>query len=252
MPSEPAFTALLAGPRAQRASASGKPSGPPAPARPPLRRLPGVRGAAPAPTRVSPVSGRPGGSPPAPRVPAEPAREPWRPREAWGLREVRESRDYGGPGLGAHPRTGPEAGPRGSYCFTLSPRASLKFFLAASSSLTKVAIAARVFQPDRRPRGPRPPATERSTRRKACAMDAEGSTRPDSTRLGSARLGGHAPSRSGEGLVHGPARLTVRKAASQTPFTNSRLSGHVALFDYWVRAQPTPACPPAAAPGART
>lgn len=101
---------------------------------------------------------------------------------------MRESRDYGSPGLGAHPRTAPEAGPRGSYCFTLSPSASLKFFLAASSSLTKVAIAARVFQPDRRPRGPRPPATERSTRRKACALDAEGSTRPDSTRLGSTRL----------------------------------------------------------------
>lgn len=31
-----------------------------------------------------------------------------------------------------------------SYCFTLSPRASLRFFLAASSSLTKVAIAPHV------------------------------------------------------------------------------------------------------------
>lgn len=72
------------------------------------------------------------------------ARKPWRPQDAWGLREVRESWDYGSSGLGAHPRTGQEAGSRVAYCFTLSPSASLKFFLAASSSLTKVAIAARV------------------------------------------------------------------------------------------------------------
>lgn len=55
--------------------------------------------------------------------------------------------------------------PGSSYCFTLSPRASLKFFLAASSSLTKVAIAPHVSA---RPQTPRPqrPATEKPTPRR--------------------------------------------------------------------------------------
>lgn len=52
-----------------------------------------------------------------------------------------------------------------SYCFTLSPRASLKFFFAASSSLTKVAIAPHV---PARPHTSRPqrPATEKTTPRR--------------------------------------------------------------------------------------
>lgn len=54
-----------------------------------------------------------------------------------------------GPRPGAAARARPQR--RGSpYCFTLSPSASLKFFLAASSSLTKVAIAP-ASAPDRRP-----------------------------------------------------------------------------------------------------
>ena len=52
-----------------------------------------------------------------------------------------------------------------SYCFTLSPRASLKFFFAASSSLTKVAIAPHLSA---RPQTSRPqrPATEKTTPRR--------------------------------------------------------------------------------------
>ena len=51
------------------------------------------------------------------------------------------------------------------YCFTLSPRASLKFFFAASSSLTKVAIAPHLSA---RPQTSRPqrPATEKTTPRR--------------------------------------------------------------------------------------
>lgn len=138
---------------------------------------------------------------------------------------MRASRDDGSPGLGAHPRTGPEAGPRGSYCFTLSPSASLKFFLAASSSLTKVAIAARVSA---RPETARPTDTGNRKINSAEGLRAGrrlGSTPLDSTRrprprpLGSrdvACLWFSAPpvSRSGKhpatGSVHGLPPLGSR------------------------------------------
>lgn len=147
MPSELALKARLNA--AQLANESCRLPPPGSPPGPPPRRAPGSAGSRASRALLPPHAGitgvgalrrkssyvsSPGGA----------AREPWRPRDAWGLREVRESRDYGSPGLGTHPRTGQEAASRVSYCFTLSPSASLKFFLAASSSLTKVAIAARV------------------------------------------------------------------------------------------------------------
>lgn len=84
--------------------------------------------------------------------------------------EVRRPRGRGDPhpGGSAAPSQGSTRAetwtlrPESSYCFTLSPRASLKFFLAASSSLTKVAIAP---QDSARPRTSQPqtPATEKPT-----------------------------------------------------------------------------------------
>lgn len=107
----------------------------------------GVKRASPAPPRAVPVPGeagrrggglqreRPGGPPgaeaPPPATPAAQARA-------------------AGASAGGRGRARAENAGRAAYCFTLSPSASLRFFLAASSSLTKVAIAPS-SRPDRTP-----------------------------------------------------------------------------------------------------
>lgn len=157
------------------------------------------------PTRASLVSGEPGRQS---SSASSPGREPYGSRGGReapsGLLEGRESRDYGSPGPEAHPRTGPEAGPSGSYCFTLSPSASLKFFLAASSSLTKVAIAPRVSG---RPQTARPTATSNRKINSAEGLRS-GPGRLDST----GRPRPQPLERRWLCLVLGPARLTVGRA----------------------------------------
>lgn len=105
-----------------------------------------------------------------------------------------------------------------SYCFTLSPRASLKFFLAASSSLTKVAIAPRVSA---RPQTARPPrsTTKKPTRRKALALKAKPAAVSPAPNLSEVVC-----------LVFGSARLFVGKVPSQTLLSSSRPSSHVIRF----------------------
>lgn len=208
VPSQPALKALLtsspAGPEAPQASASRKPSRLPAPARPSAVGSLASRLCS-RPTRASLVSGEPGRQS---SSASSPGRDPHGCRSGREAPQAsgrgREYRDYGSPGPEAHPRTGPEAGPSGSYCFTLSPSASLKFFLAASSSLTKVAIAARVSG---RPQTARPTATSNRKINSAEGLRS-GLGRLDST----GRPRPQPLGRRGLCLVLGPARLTVGRA----------------------------------------
>lgn len=149
-----------------------------------------------APTARPSAEPPPPGSPPgAPRTAPHPRRRPG--REARFLPHPTQSRPGarggGPPGAGprrprlrlprpgrrgrlrAARRSGPEAAGRAAYCFTLSPSASLRFFLAASSSLTKVAIA-----PAPGPTAEPPPrrATEEPTRRRPRAGGPVGARPP--------------------------------------------------------------------------
>lgn len=120
-------------------------------------RLPPETAAQALPTASAAPRRAPPGSPPGG------LRGPRRPQPRRALRRGGPAprRRRAGPGRGA-PRGGRGRRRPGSHCFTLSPRASLRFFLAASSSLTKVAIAPRP-RPDRTPprRGDRQPKSQR-------------------------------------------------------------------------------------------
>lgn len=116
---------IPAGPGAAEASASRKPSRDPAPERPSSAGSWASRALLPPHVGITGLRGAREARPPAPRVPARSRTGGAAAARRLGPPGGRESRasDSGSPGLGPHPRTGPEAGPRpGRLLFHVVPQ----------------------------------------------------------------------------------------------------------------------------------
>lgn len=161
-----------------------------------------MKRASPAPPRAVPAP-REAGRRPAAREARRPARRRAPPPATPAAQARAAGASPGGAAVGPEPRA------EAAYCFTLSPSASLRFFLAASSSLTKVAIAPS-SRPDRR-----------AGRRAAQPKNQRGGGLAPEAQPAPARP---APRRSEDvGLVDGSARLSEGKGRSQSAVRSALL-----------------------------
>lgn len=180
-------------PEHRRLPPPGSPPDPPArraPAHPSPAGSPGSRAQLPPHAGIPRSPGRPGRRS---SSTSSPGREPRRPQGASGLREVRECRDYGSPGPGARPTHRPRGRPQRLLLFHVVPQRLAQVLLGRLQLAHKGRhCSARLSRPtvDR---------TATATSNRKINPAAEG-LRSGLGRLGSARLVGPAPCRSGETL----------------------------------------------------